>query len=195
MKTIDKKITAYEVVKEHAKTSEVVDIAERPTRPSVLVGSTYKIKTPLTEYSLYLTINHLVHNQGGKDETCQPFEIFINSKNTEHYQWIIALTRIISAVFQKGGNVSFLVDELGSVFDPKGGYFQKGGKYIPSLVAEIGVVIGKHLKMLNGEEDTTQAVSEEFPASAQLCTKCNTKALMVSEGCLTCLNCGDSKCG
>jgi hypothetical protein len=137
----------------------------------------------------------------------------------DHFQWIVALTRIISAVFRKGGDVTFLVEELRSVFDPRGGYFKKGGKYMPSLVAEIGDAIECHMRMIGllkddaldehqrklVEEKRAQyesavdiAESEDpgdFPDGAQLCSKCHTKAAIVMDGCLTCLNCGDSKCG
>ena len=212
---------------------------ERLERPEVLVGSTYKIKTPLSEHALYVTINDVILNAGTVHEQRRPFEIFINSKNMEHFQWIVALTRIISAVFRKGGDVTFLVEELHSVFDPRGGYFKKGGKYTPSLVAEIGDAIESHLRSIglitdNGLDEHQQALVDEklsqlraadvapvaaetapagaitsaapaatndaeedsrFPASALLCGKCNHKAVILMDGCETCLNCGYSKCG
>jgi hypothetical protein len=139
----------------------------------------------------------------------------------DHFQWIVALTRIMSAVFRKGGDITFLVEELRSVFDPSGGYFKKGGKFMPSLVAEIGDVVEAHLKMIGliktveisehqkkiMDEKRTQFEAEKqvkepktegaaaFPEGSQLCTKCNTKAMIKMDGCMTCLNCGDSKCG
>ena len=201
------------------KESNVVHMHEKVKRPEMLVGSTYKIKTPLSEHALYVTINDIVLNKGSEHELRRPFEIFINSKNMDHFQWIVALTRIISAVFRKGGDVTFLVDELRSVFDPRGGYFKKGGKYMPSLVAEIGDAIESHLKLIGMlkadgpdehqqkliaekraqfENQAKQAEAKEesdFPASASLCSKCNTKAVIMMDGCMTCLNCGDSKCG
>jgi len=233
---IDKKIVGYEVVKpdeeDAAQTSEsapagqpeeeeekVVQLHERLERPEMLLGSTYKIKTPLSEHALYVTINDIVLNPGTEHELRRPFEIFINSKNMDHFQWIVALTRIISAVFRKGGDVTFLVEELRSVFDPRGGYFKKGGRYMPSLVAEIGDAIECHLRMIGMLKDDsldehqkklvaekraqyesavarTEGASEgDFPPGAQLCNKCNTKAMIQMDGCLTCLNCGDSKCG
>ncbi|MCG8426626.1 MAG: NrdJb, partial [Chromatiales bacterium] len=179
----------------------------------------YKITTPLSEHALYVTINDIILNQGTEHEMRRPFEVFINSKNMDHFQWIVALTRIISAVFRKGGDVTFLVEELRSVFDPSGGYFKKGGKYMPSLVAEIGDVIHCHLVMIGmlreeGPDEHQQKLIEEkrsqyenaakvqdnsnngsFPEGAQLCKKCNTKAMIQMDGCMTCLNCGDSKCG
>src|SRR3989338_8475984 len=147
---IDKKITGYEVVKEEPKRadSNVVHMHERLERPEMLLGSTYKVKTPLTEHALYVTINDIILNQGTEYELRRPFEIFINSKNMDHFQWIVALTRIVSAVFRKGGDVTFLVEELRSVFDPRGGYFKKGGKFMPSLVGEIGDVIEHHLRKI-----------------------------------------------
>lgn len=221
---IEKKITAYNLVtpetaEEKAKTEEtsnVVAMGEPLSRPEELVGSTYKIKTPVTEHALYITINDIVMNQGTEQEHRRPFEVFINSKNMEHFQWIVALTRVMSAVFRKGGDVTFLVEELKSVFEPSGGYFKKGGKFVPSLVAEIGEVVEKHLQnigMLRKEtpdehqqkliddkkaellEKNEEMNEEGFPKGASLCKKCNTKAAVIMDGCLTCLNCGESKCG
>ena len=203
-------------------TAEIIQMHEKLERPEMLLGSTYKIKTPQSEHALYITINDVVLNPGTEHEMRRPYEIFINSKNMDHFQWIVALTRIISAVFRKGGDVTFLVDELRSVFDPRGGYFKKGGKYKPSLVAEIGDAIECHMKMIgmiedNGIDDcqreildakrkeyesihasgtgSAEASSSEFPSGSQLCKKCNTKAVISMDGCMTCLNCGDSKCG
>jgi len=201
------------------KSAEVIQMHERLERPEMLVGSTYKIKTPLSDHALYVTINDIVLNQGTEHEQRRPFEVFINSKNMEHFQWIVALTRIISAVFRKGGDVTFLVEELRSVFDPKGGYFKKGGKYMPSLVAELGDAIDSHLRsigLITGEPLDEQqqqylnetraradkirehdSVSEDlaFPEYAAFCQHCHAKAVIQTDGCLTCLNCGDSKCG
>jgi hypothetical protein len=163
----------------------------------------------------------LLLNEGTDHEQRRPFEVFINSKNMDHFQWIVALTRIMSAVFRKGGDITFLVEELRSVFDPSGGYFKKGGKFMPSLVAEIGDVVESHLKligMIKTEEisEHQQKIMDEkraqfeadkkpkeaategssaFPEGSQLCAKCNTKAVIKMDGCMTCLNCGDSKCG
>ncbi len=114
---------------------------ESVERPEDLFGSTYKIKSPLFEHALYVTINDIVLNRGTEHEQRRPFEIFINSKNMDHFQWIVALTRIMSAVFRKGGDVTFLVEEMKAVFDPRGGYFKAGGVYMPSIVAEIGCVV------------------------------------------------------
>ena len=202
------------------ETAQVIQMHEQLERPEMLVGSTYKIKTPLSEHALYVTINDVVLNEGTEHELRRPFEVFINSKNMEHFQWIVALTLIISAVFRKGGDVTFLVHELRSVFDPRGGYFKKGGKYMPSLVAEIGDAIESHMRhigLLTREDlDERQrdliakkrreyeaAVaargSDEtavggFPPGAQLCLRCDTKAVVLTDGCMTCLSCGDSKC-
>ena len=220
MKKIDKKITGFKVVDKATKSEEpksnVVQMHESLERPELLLGSTYKIKTPLSDHALYITINDIILNEGTEHEQRRPFEIFINSKNMENFQWIIALTRVISAVFRKGGDISFMVDELKSVFDPKGGYFKKGGKFMPSLVSEIGEAIENHMKligMIQVEQDEHQLKylaekrkqieaktkasdsDSEFPASAEMCGKCNTKAMVIMDGCMTCLNCGDSKCG
>ncbi|MDH3713965.1 MAG: NrdJb [Gammaproteobacteria bacterium] len=212
---IDKRIVACDVVgqgdpqaapqpdKTPETRAEVIQLHEKIERPDLLVGSTYKIKTPLSEHALYVTINDIFLNAGTEHELRRPFEIFINSKNMDHFQWIVALTRIISAVFRKGGDVTFMVDELRSVFDPRGGYFKKGGRYMPSLVAEIGDAIESHLRdigMLEKPEPTRNnnpdgGEDDTYPANAQLCLKCLTKAVVSADGCMTCLNCGDSKCG
>ena len=197
----------------------VVEMDESLQRPETLVGMTYKIKSPLFEHALYVTVNDIVLNAGTPHEQRRPFEIFINSKNMDHFQWIVALTRIMSAVFRKGGDCTFLVEELKAVFDPRGGYLKKGGVYMPSIVAEIGGVLERHLiaiGMLEGQAldatqlqylaekraayETLQGSSsvepgDGFPAGAQLCNKCNTQAVVQMDGCATCLNCGYSKCG
>ncbi|MBT5572944.1 MAG: NrdJb, partial [Nitrosomonadales bacterium] len=197
--------------------AEVVQIGEPLARPDKITGSTYKVKTPVTEHALYITINDVIMNEGTEQEHRRPFEIFVNSKNMEHFQWIVGLTRVMSAVFRKGGDLTFLIEELESVFDPNGGYYKKGGKYVPSLVAELGQVLEEHLKNIGmlkvtlPEEHQQQLIDEKkaeylkknpdkldesgFPKDAQLCNKCQTKAAIMMDGCLTCLNCGESKCG
>ena len=231
---IDKKIVGYAVNQSAAEEkegkrefkregggdrAEVIRMHGRLERPEMLVGSTYKVKTPVSDHAMYVTVNDIILNEGTEHEKRRPFEIFINSKNLDHYQWIVALTRIISAVFRKGGDVAFLVDELKAVFDPRGGYWQPGGKYMPSIIAELGYIVEKHLiaigmvsrqgldegqkkliaeKRAEFEESRKQqdAFSKsEFPEGAQLCKKCNTAAVIMMDGCMTCLACGDSKCG
>lgn len=144
MPAITKKITGYKVKQDEEPDKEI--LTEGTPRPEVLVGMTYKIKTPQSEHAMYVTINDIVLNAGTDHEERRPYEIFINSKNMEHYQWILALTRVLSAVFRKGGNIEFLIPELKAVFDPKGGYFKKGGIFMDSIVAELGHVIEAHLK-------------------------------------------------
>ncbi len=231
---INSKIVDYEVAKpevqlQPAKELQAIaapleEMHEKLKRPEHLEGSTYKIKTPTSEHALYVTINDIVLNHGSDHETRRPFEIFINSKNMDHFQWIVALTLIISAVFRKGGDCTFLVEELRSVFDPKGGYMKRGGRWMPSLVAEIGDVLEQHLKkigMIKVEVDEHQRAYLEqkraefvqarqpeaqvdvecddstatYPEGAQLCSKCHTKAMIMMDGCQTCLSCGESKCG
>ncbi|HKS54414.1 MAG TPA: hypothetical protein VJS12_03970 [Steroidobacteraceae bacterium] len=230
---IDKRIVKYRVEKpedkaaqekavpvvEARKESNVVWMHEKVERPEMLLGSTYKIKTPVSDHAMYVTINDIVLNEGTPYEQRRPFEIFINSKNLDHFQWIVALTRIISAVFRKGGDVTFLVDEMKAVFDPRGGYWQSGGTFMPSIIAELGYVVEKHLQMIGllkapELDDARKKLIEEkkaefearnkqtdafakshFPEGAQLCGKCSTAAVVLMDGCMTCLNCGDSKCG
>jgi len=259
---IDSKIKGYAVLTSEDKAREaaapvpVVDSAtaeapgqdniihmhERIERPEVLIGSTYKIKSPMVEHAMYVTINDIVLNAGTEHELRRPFEVFINSKSMDHFQWIVGMTRIMSAVFRKGGDVTFLVEEMKAVFDPRGGYFKAGGVYMPSLVAELGSVVEEHLKSIGMIHDPemsahqrailaekrkqyedrakknsdvsaapaaapaapAQGTAEDiavtgdgasFPPSATLCHKCSTKALVIMDGCATCLNCGYSKCG
>jgi len=235
---IDKKITKYRVekpgdtvaakaaaakevaaVESLRKEDNVIWMHEKLERPDMLIGSTYKIKTPVSDHAMYVTINDMLLNEGTPHEQRRPFEIFINTKNLDHFQWIVALTRIISAVFRKGGDVTFLVDELKGVFDPRGGYWQAGGRFMPSIIAELGYVIEKHLQFIGllkrpEMDDARKALIEEkkaeyvarnsqqdafakssFPAGAVLCAKCSTTAVVMMDGCMTCLNCGDSKCG
>lgn len=233
--TIDKKIVDYSVashgtdsarsdangssVPQANAESKVIRMHEKLERPEVLIGSTYKVKTPVSDHAMYVTINDIVLNEGTPHEQRRPFEIFINSKNLDHYQWIVALTRIMSAVFRKGGDVTFLVDELKAVFDPRGGYWQPGGTFMPSIIAELGHIVEKHLlgigllkptvpdeqqrafiegkrAELAAREAQRDAFAEaSFPEGAQLCSKCNTAAAVMLDGCMTCLNCGYSKCG
>jgi hypothetical protein len=277
---IDKKIKGYSVVRPEDKNApaadasavpadsivkamaEVIQMHERLERPEVLIGSTYKIKSPLVEHAMYVTINDVVLNAGTAHEQRRPFEVFINSKNMDHFQWIVALTRIMSAVFRKGGDVTFLVEEMKAVFDPRGGYFKAGGVYMPSIVAEIGAVVEDHMKSIGlivgdelsdaqreliqqkrdayesrSKQDDAKKNSEKravgaassgivadiggvmadgarreaddagedgitvtgegttFPPTATMCHKCSTKAVIIMDGCATCLNCGYSKCG
>jgi hypothetical protein len=227
---IDKKIVKFAVAKaddgakaaadaERSSEQKVVRMHEKLERPEVLIGSTYKVKTPVSDHAMYVTINDIVLNEGTPHEQRRPFEIFINSKNLDHYQWIVALTRIMSAVFRKGGDVTFLVDELKAVFDPRGGYWQPGGKFMASIIAELGHIVEKHLieigllKGPNLSDDQREFLakkraefeargsqkdafsSNNFPEGAQLCGKCSTAATVMLDGCMTCLNCGYSKCG
>jgi len=237
---ISKHIAGYEVVKpeeelaarrlaeeeKEARTSaKIIRMTEKVMRPEgmeSLEGSTYKIKTPLDDHAMYVTINDITLNPGTEHEQRRPFEIFINSKNMDHFQWIVALTRLMSAVFRKGGDVTFLAEELQAVFDPKGGYFKPGGRFMPSIIAEIGDVIAHHMQKIGlmekeelseqqklildqkraeveGAQKKTVADPDNetvgYPASATLCNKCLTKAVVVMDNCATCLSCGYSKCG
>ncbi|MEO1537098.1 MAG: adenosylcobalamin-dependent ribonucleoside-diphosphate reductase [Pseudomonadota bacterium] len=176
---------------------EVIYIAEPLDRPGALEGQTYKLKWPMSEHALYITINDVII--GGRR---QPFEVFINSKNMEHFAWTVALTRMISAVFRRGGDVSFVVEELKAVFDPRGGAWMNG-KYVPSILAAIGGVIECHLiaiGFIEGEgmglktDPQAQVVNlNETPGPA--CSNCGQYGMQMIEGCMTCPNCGHSKCG
>jgi hypothetical protein len=201
---INQKIVSWSVVG-NEKTPQPAPTPVLMERAPVLSGKTYKLKTPISEHSLYITIN---------DCDGRPFEIFVNSKSLDSFQWTVALTRVMSAVFRHGGEVNFLIEELRSVFDPRGGFFDKG-KYVPSLVAAIGDVLEQHLVSLGlyvkddslavaakAMVEAKQAKAEQepedhsgYPDSAILCLYCTTKAVVLLDGCATCLACGQSKCG
>jgi len=182
-----------------ASTGEVVYISEPLERPQTLEGNTYKLKWPDSPHAIYITINDVVLSGHRR-----PFEVFINSKNMEHYAWTVALTRMMSAVFRRGGDVSFVVEELKAVFDPRGGAWI-GGKYVPSILAAIGGVIERHLisiGFISGEgmglkTDPTAEVYDlgAGRTGAAECNSCGSSAMRMSEGCMTCTDCGYSKCG
>ena len=183
----------------------VVYMSQPLSRPEALPGQTYKINWPESEHALYITINDVV-----QDGRRRPFEIFINSKNMEHYAWTVALTRMISAVFRRGGDVSFVVEEMKAVFDPRGGAWMEG-KYVPSLLAAIGDVIERHMieigflpsRRRDGEAmRSAQVVNLTPPSSGRLpgprlrqCPKCGEASLIRSENCDQCTSCDYSKCG
>jgi len=166
-------------------------------RPETLPGQTYKVKWPETDHAFYITINDIV-----KDGRRRPFEIFINSKNMEAYAWTLALTRMISAVFRRGGDVSFVVDELKAVFDPRGGQWMSG-HYVPSLLAAIGDVIERHLidigfmapRVAPAPEDVRAVAMAAEGAPARYCPRCSSPSYVKLEGCDTCISCGFSRCG
>jgi len=196
---INSPIVQYSVVDNSEVKSEVKPTPSLIERTDALSGCTYKIKTPLSEHALYITINNIE-----VDGQLRPFELFINSKSMEHFQWIVAFTRIVSAIFRHGGEVNFLIEELRSVFDPRGGFFYKS-KYVPSLVAQIGDVLEQHLVSIgayvrdNSLQVAAVAMIEEKEKASQsellLCANCNELAVVMMDGCLTCTNCGSSKCG
>ena len=160
-------------------------------REEVLSGFSYKLKWPESDHAIYITINDIVENGRRR-----PFEIFINSKNMEHYAWTVALTRMISAVFRRGGDVSFVVEELKAVFDPRGGQWM-GGHYVPSLLAAIGGIIERHMLetgFLDSEAARRFSVVERNGERRVACPRCGGQSLMFQEGCATCLSCGFSKC-
>ena len=199
MTKIERKIVGYSVVNEQPEVKVVFN--ERIERPEELSGRTYKLKTPLSESSLYITINNCEVNG-----QLRPFEVFINSKDMSHFQWVIALTRVMSAVFRKGGEINFLIDELKSVHDPKGGFFS-GGKYVPSLVSAIGDVLEQHLTSLGlyVKDNSLQQAAVSMMAEkkgkkdatsdgAVLCNQCHEVSVVLSGGCKTCTSCGASSC-
>ena len=165
-------------------------------RPDKVVGATYKLRWPDSEHAMYVTVNDIE-----MDGVRRPLEVFVNSKNLEHYAWVVALTRMISAVFRRGGEVAFVAEELKQVFDPRGGQWSQG-KYVPSLVAAIGEVLERHmretgfLQPVELQVGTAKGVASAAPSGSlgQLCPKCSQPGLVREAGCLSCMHCGWSKC-
>ena len=186
-----------ETTPENDHGAEVIYMSEPLDRPQALEGQTYKLKWPDSEHAIYLTVNDVVVNGHRR-----PFEVFINSKNMEHFAWTVALTRMISAVFRRGGDVSFVVEELKAVFDPRGGAWIKG-KYIPSILAAIGGVLETHMVaigFLEGEglglkQDPQAVMPTGVSGKGKACSSCGQYDLRMVEGCMTCASCGYSKCG
>ena len=200
--TNEEAATTTDPAADPAADPDVVYMSEPLGRPEELPGKTYKIKWPESDHAIYITINDVM--QSGRR---RPFEVFINSKNMEHYAWTVALTRMVSAVFRRGGDVSFVVEELKAVFDPRGGCWM-GGKYVPSLLAAIGGVIEQHLQDIGflKDPDTLEMdfggkkkVVNDGPLAGgpipSQCPTCGSVSLMKQEGCDLCTSCGYSKCG
>ena len=179
--------------------ADVIYMAEPLDRPQALEGNTYKLKWPDSEHAIYVTVNDVIINDHRR-----PFEVFINSKNMEHFAWTVALTRMISAVFRRGGDVSFVVEELKAVFDPRGGAWVQG-KYIPSILAAIGGVLEQHMIAIGFLEGEGMGLKEDPKAGQQVvnlnenrgkaCPSCGQFDMQMVEGCMTCRSCGHSKCG
>ncbi|HLY56533.1 MAG TPA: LAGLIDADG family homing endonuclease, partial [Stellaceae bacterium] len=165
------------------------------SRPEMLPGQTYKLRWPESDHAIYITVNDIV-----QDGRRRPFEVFINSKNMDHYAWTVGLTRMISAVFRRGGDVSFVVEELKAVFDPRGGAWMNR-RYVPSLLAAIGNVIEQHMIEIGflPPQETPEAGQKVALAAGDQrlgrCPRCGMAALVFQEGCAQCTNCGFSKCG
>ncbi|MGH6947878.1 MAG: adenosylcobalamin-dependent ribonucleoside-diphosphate reductase, partial [Kiloniellales bacterium] len=179
----------------------VVYMTQPLDRPEALPGKTYKLRWPESDHAIYITVNDIV-----QDGRRRPFEVFVNSKNMEHYAWTVALTRMISAVFRRGGDVSFVVEELKAVFDPRGGAWL-GGKYVPSLLAAIGEVLEQHMVAIGflpvaqsreaESEVAVMALADGSGVRSRLrqCPKCGSASLTRQEGCDLCSACGYTKCG
>ncbi len=185
---------------DHLEAGAVIHLTWPLDRPEALPGNTFKVRWPDSDHAMYITINDIV-----QDSRRRPFEVFINSKNMEHFAWTVGLTRMISAVFRRGGDVAFVVEELKAVFDPRGGQWM-GGKYVPSLLAAIGEVIERHMidigflpdpkaarEMLEERDD--RKVVNMGETRMRPCPKCGLPSLLRSEGCDSCMSCGYSKCG
>lgn len=195
-------ITGVLVKKEDKKEAPAAKKGPPVSRPNELEGTTYKIKTPLSPDALYVTINDMINEDGSR----RPYEIFINTKNLQHFSWIVAMTRLISAVFRHEPHPVFLIEELKSIYDPNGGYFSDGG-YVPSLAADIGRIVEKHLSKLgitqlkpkngngNGHGGNGESNGHQLADQKMICPMCKEKSYIYQENCMKCLSCGYSKCG
>ena len=195
----------HTMAKDAFEAGAVVHLTQPLNRPEELPGQTYKVRWPDSDHAMYITLNDII-----QDGRRRPFEVFINSKNMDHFAWTVALTRMISAVFRRGGDVAFVVEELQAVFDPRGGQWM-GGRYIPSLLAAIGDVIERHMINIGflpdpkAEKDAFIEAKKQAYAQSSLaskpkngmrnCPKCGQPTLIRQEGCDSCTNCGHSKCG
>lgn len=207
MKKIEQDIKAVRILNEtpkenNPKLPSLIDLK----RPDVLSGKNYKIKPPNAKAATYVNINNILVDVGTENERLLPYELFINSKDVTHHQWMAAMTRTFSAVFRQEMDCGFLIDEYKEVIDPDGGGYLRKGVFIPSLVAEIGMVIEKHLDYVNEintrkdknieeVEEIKYIESDDYPPNAEVCKVCKSKAVMTVENCPKCLHCGDSKCG
>lgn len=189
--------SVLEVKEAEISAPEARAIPELMRRSEKLSGATYKLRWPDSEHAMYVTINDVE-----QDGVSRPFEVFVNSKNLEHYAWVVALTRMISAVFRRGGEVAFVAEELKQVFDPRGGQWNNG-RYVPSLVAAIGDIIERHMLdtgFLQIPEKISAKAEQEVEGSVRttavgpLCPKCSQPGLVREAGCLSCVHCGWSKC-
>lgn len=188
--------------------SNVVQMHESFERPEKISGVTIKVKNALVEHAIYLTVNHVILNEGTSHESVRPFEVFLNTKDAASSAYFATITRLLSAVFRKGGDFTFIIEELKSVHDARGGTFLPGGTFVNSIMHHIGIVLEQHLQAVGAiklpplAEEVRAAVEEKREAAKQSgalekaapCPKCQAKALIVMDGCEQCLECGHSKC-
>ena len=168
-----------------SEAASVYDPSQVRDRPAILSGKTYKLYWPPNEATFYVTIND--------DGAARPFEIFISSTHAQYTEWTTALTLMITAILRRGGDVSFIAENLKQIVSATSSAWVKG-KYCNSLVAMIGETIELHM---NRESAVIEAAPVEKSVDALLsfCPRCGQKALIHSEGCGSCQNCGYSNCG
>jgi len=200
---ISKKIVGWKVnvTEDKHGNTHTVHVAETLERPRIVTGRTYKINPAVTDCAMYITINDITLDDG----TVRPLEMFISSKHVAHQQWITALTRMVSAIFRKSGPYTFVAEELEQIYDPQGGYFADQ-KMMPSVVAHVAAILREHFIHIGALEapqlsEVTQVVIAEKKEQAvasgagmSMCGACHLVAVVMSEGCMTCTSCGDSKC-
>lgn len=206
---IEQKIVGVSIAKKSAAVSNIVQMHEAIERDEKMIGATIKIKSPVLDHAIYVTVNHIVLNPGTANESIRPFEVFFNTKDSSNLQWMQALSLLMSAIFRKGGDFAFIIDELKGIHDPKGGVLLPGGVFVPSVLAHVGIKLEEHFYAIGAMKkaelshevqqliDQKRAQAEEVGAlaNAAQCPKCNEFKLVVMDGCQTCLSCGHSKCG
>jgi hypothetical protein len=203
---IEEEIVAVQVLDASAAGEvKLEEVSEDLEIPDVLPATRYRLRTPLSSSSIFIVISDIILNKGTEFEKRQPIEIFIMSKDAKAYQYVTTITRLISAVFRKGGDVTFIVEELKNIHDPNGGYLGRGGVWVPSLVAEIGGIIEKHMVSLGLikrelSKEQKEAIKKVWDKPiekqhAEQCPSCHAYSYVRQEGCGVCTSCGYSRCG
>jgi len=181
--------------------SEKLNTLKKEPRQDVLNAKVYKLKSSFVDYAIYITLSYKLDDNGNRI----PYEIFINSKDLTKSAEYAVLTRLISAVFRRSEDPTFIIEELKSIYDPNGGHF-KEGRYYPSIYAEIGDILEKFFFDIGiMKKKERKEMSEQGPAAPKkdeinlelkICPKCGQKSLKLEGGCMACMNpdCGYSKC-
>jgi len=180
-------------------------------RPDIVPGNTHKVKWPTTGDNIYITVT----NVDG-----EPLELFIKHQDSSIGEWTDALSRMVTGVMRRGGDLRFIVDQLSKVGSTSGGAFVDG-VYRPSVVAAIAGVVEKEFKSLgvyeraigmpigNNKNDEAEPTAEALQAkdaterkdehvsvaNGAPCPNCKQPFLRRESGCDSCALCGYLRCG